>query len=272
VVVGSGLILVVIVGAWLAVLVPMALRSHDSSASLRSADRFDDAMRVLARKGARDVLVPRRSDASLVVSATRSPRPLIAPGARAVPLTADVPVVLRARRTAAQRRLRTLKVLVGLAILTLGLSRWGVPLAGGLHLLCDGLLVAFVVHLRRQALLRMQRFERQDAVSLPAPRAARIAGIPDRMPLRPAPIVVPAAAQQAPAATGTDGTWSPIPVPPPTYVGKSMAPKRAPRVLDLTKPGEWTAALEGDDAGLEIDAAGPELADIIDRRRAVNGW
>ena len=33
-----------------AVLVPMALRSHDSATSLRSADRFGDAMRVLAEK------------------------------------------------------------------------------------------------------------------------------------------------------------------------------------------------------------------------------
>ena len=67
----AGLILLAIVGAWLAVLVPMALKSHDSTTSLRSADRFSDAMRVLSRKSSRDVLVPRRSYASLVVSETK---------------------------------------------------------------------------------------------------------------------------------------------------------------------------------------------------------
>jgi hypothetical protein len=60
-------------------------------------------------------------------------------------------------------------------------------------------------------------------------------------------------------------------VPPPTYVGKSVAPRREPRVLDLTRPGQWTAALEAD-AGLEILDDGPELDDILERRRAVNGW
>jgi len=50
--VGSGLILLVIVAAWLAVLVPMALRSHESADSLSSVDRFSDAMRVLSRRDA----------------------------------------------------------------------------------------------------------------------------------------------------------------------------------------------------------------------------
>ena len=47
---GSGLILFVIVGAWLAVLVPMGLRSHDDAAPSRSVERFNDAMRVLSRR------------------------------------------------------------------------------------------------------------------------------------------------------------------------------------------------------------------------------
>jgi hypothetical protein len=50
--VGSGLILLVIVAAWLAVLVPMALRSSDTADSVGSVDRFNDAMRVLSRRDA----------------------------------------------------------------------------------------------------------------------------------------------------------------------------------------------------------------------------
>ena len=47
---GSGLILLIIVGAWLAVLVPMALRSHEASNALGTVDKFHDAMRVLSRR------------------------------------------------------------------------------------------------------------------------------------------------------------------------------------------------------------------------------
>ena len=65
-----------------------------------------------------------------------------------------------------------------------------------------------------------------------------------------------------------------MPVPVPTYVTKAVAPPRRPRVLDLTKPGEWSATL---DAGLDI-LDGPigralddddELDSILERRRAV---
>ena len=64
---------------------------------------------------------------------------------------------------------------------------------------------------------------------------------------------------------------APVPVPPPTYVSKPVAPKREPRVLDLTTPGEWTAGLEGDDVGLDI-FDDSELEDILDRRRAAGDW
>lgn len=275
---GSGLILLVIVGAWLAVLVPMALRSHDSATSLRSADRFGDAMRVLSRRGTRDVLVPRRAYSSLVVSETKSARP--------VPVVEEpVAELVEAptRRTAAERRLRTLMILLGTALVTLGLGLFGLRSLFVVHVGCDLLIVAFVVHLRRQAVLRAQRQalvaqRRAAAPPRAVRRARRIAGIPDRMPVRPTPLTqplpVPAARYEDKpmSATGTDGTWSPVPVPPPTYVGKAVAPQRARRVLDLTEPGQWTATLEGEDAGLDILDDGPELDVIIERRQAVNGW
>ncbi|MCU1592757.1 MAG: hypothetical protein JWO12_149 [Frankiales bacterium] len=283
--VGSGLILLVIVGAWLAVLVPMALRSHDNSTSLRSTDRFSDAMRVLSRRSARDVLVPRRSHSSLVISETKSAR-------RAPTATEDAQVDDEVEhhvpRTAAERRLRTLMVLVGLALVTLGLALYGIRLALVVHGLCDLLLVLFVVHLRRQAIVRAQRVARAARVARatgasrpasPVRKAPRIAGIPDRMPMRPAALTQPLPApatryedKPTAAAAAIDDSWSPVPVPPPTYVGKAVAPKRQPRVLDLTKPGAWTATLEGEDAGLDILDDGSVLEDIIERRRAVNGW
>jgi hypothetical protein len=250
--VGSGLILLVIVGAWLAVLVPMALRGHESASSLSSVDRFNDAMRVLSRReGGRSVVMPRR--------------PLGAP---------------RTAATVADRRRRTLLVLLGTGLISLGLALFGVPLMLGLHVVCDLLLAGFVVHLRRQAVIKAQRQARERAragrAAVPAQRRrpARVAGIPDRMPRRPDPLTIslPApAARYDEATVVADNSWEPVPVPPPTYVGKPKAPSRPPRVLDLTKPGEWSATLE--DAGLDIfEDEGPELEDIIERRRAANGW
>ncbi|MFN2540272.1 MAG: hypothetical protein ABR549_19255 [Mycobacteriales bacterium] len=276
---GSGLILFAIVIAWLIVLVPMALRSHDNSSYAKSADRFSHAMRVLSRRSSRDVVVPRRPYSSLVVSETRSERPARIPEEKHVDVLADP-----AQLTPAQRRARTLAVVSGLALVTLGLALAGLRAGLYAHVVCDLLLVAFLVHCRRQAVLRAQRraSRPRTAAAAPAPARApvsRIAGIPDRMPQRPAPLSAPLPAPAAryedtpspAAATGTD-SWDPVPVPPPTYVSKPAAPRRERRVLDLTKPGEWTAALEGDDVGLEILEDGPELDDILERRRAAGDW
>ena len=277
---GSGLFVLVIVGAWLAVLVPMALRGHDSATSLKSTDRFSDAMRVLSRRGERAVVVPRRGP-SLVVSATKSTRPSAPdPADLGVHVATELPV--RDPLTPAERRRRLLLGLLTTSVLTLGLGLTVLPRLLLVHVLVDLLIVAFVVHLRRQAVLRAQRrarVRRSRPVVAAAPvRRRRVAGIPDRMPARPAPLTTPLPApaaryeDKALAATGTTGQdWSPVPVPPPTYVGKATAPKPSPRVLDLTHPGEWSTALEAD-SGLDILDEGPELDDILTRRRASGGW
>lgn len=273
-------------------LVPMALRRHDAATSLRSPDRFSDAMRVLSRRAAgdrRDVLVPRRSSSSMVVSETKSARPVPSPALQVDLLVHDDLAREKIVPTAAERRRRTLQILVGTALLSLGVAMLGVTGGWLLQLFCDLLLTSFVVHLRRQAVLKAQRVRRRpvavaagsgsaaDRPARPVRRAVRIAGIPDRMPARPAPLTVPL---PAPAARYEDrmpvpaaaGTWSPVPVPLPTYVGKAVAPQRRPRVVDLTRPGQWTAALEGPDDGLELLNDGPELEEILERRRVVNGW
>jgi hypothetical protein len=258
--VGSGLILLVIVGAWLAVLVPMALRSHDTAASLTSVDKFSDAMRVLSRRE------ERREERRAVVMPRRPA------------VEVDLPPAL----TVAERRRRTLLVLLGTALLSLGLALLGVPLMAALNVVCDLLLAGFVVHLRRQAVLKAERVARERSRRTQTPaaavrRAPRVGGIPDRMPRRPEPlgITLPAPAARyddapLPVAAAVDSSWSPVPVPPPTYVGKPVAPARPPRVLDLTKPGEWAATLE--DSGLDILDEGPEIEEILERRRVSGGW
>ncbi|MDX6225801.1 MAG: hypothetical protein QOE64_2177, partial [Frankiales bacterium] len=60
----SGVIVVVIVAMWAALLVPMWLRRHEEADQLGSIDRFSAAMRILSRQdkqaGARSLVVPRR--------------------------------------------------------------------------------------------------------------------------------------------------------------------------------------------------------------------
>jgi hypothetical protein len=51
-----------------------------------------------------------------------------------------------------------------------------------------------------------------------------------------------------------------------------VAPPRPPRVVDLTRPGEWSAALEAEDAGMAIFDEDDELDGILDRRRASGDW
>lgn len=254
---GSGLILLVLVGAWLAVLVPMGLRRHDSAVSLRSTDRFGDAMRVLSRRphhAERTVLAPRRG-----VPITGAP----APG-----------------RTLAERRRRTLFALLGVAGLAAVAGLLGPRLLLVPAALTAVLAVLFVVHCRRQAQLRAERLRRRAAASpgLPRQRGPRVAGVPDRMPPRPAPLSVPLPAPAArydepvpvhvPAAAGP--AWSPVPVPLPGYVAHAAAPTAPRRVLDLTRPGRWSAGLADDDSALTDDSA--ELDEILDRRRAVGDW
>ena len=70
-------------------------------------------------------------------------------------------------------------------------------------------------------------------------------------------------------AHAVGSAWSPVPVPVPTYVNAPVAPRR---VVDLTQPGRYSEGLRDAEERLGIVDSGPELDDIIDRRRAVNGW
>jgi hypothetical protein len=253
--VGSGLILLVIVGAWLAVLVPMALRSHDSSTSLSSVERFNDAMRVLSRREQQG-----RGSARIFVLPPRTPA-----------ASEAVPVFVRRRRV--------LLGLVGLAVVLLIAtvvlrSMWA--LAG--HVFADALVMAYVAHLRKQAILKAERSVRaagEGSARLRRP-AVRIAGIPDQMPVRPAPLAaplpLPAARYEDPQPLSPTATWDAPEFPVPTYVTAPMAPPRPTRVVDLTQPGKWLEGLETEDAGLSILDDHDELDDILDRRRASGDW
>jgi len=320
--VGSGLILFVIVGAWLAVLVPMFLRSHDAAAAHRTADRFGGAMRVLSHRTDAEQGGPRRVAGSVLLSEfepspgrvevarawlgrlrewagdvaarlrhmssgalTRLVAVRHAPAARAAtpassPSRASSAGPTRSASPAspagpAVRRRRTLLVLLVLALAALAGGVLGPPLLLGAHAACDLLVAAFVVHLRRQAVRRAQA-RRRPARPVVAQRPAplRVAGVPDRMPARPAPLAEPVVRPEVAVRDDDPAqsrTWEPVPVPAPMYVGKSTAPSPPRRVVDLTRPGQWSAGLQVGD-GVESLENSAELDEVLDRRRAVNDW
>ncbi len=188
---GSGLILLVIVAAWLAVLVPMALRSHEAS-SLGTVDKFHDAMRVLSRREADELALDEGEE-----------------------LADEQAVEQAALRSIAVRRRRILLALLALAMGTLVAALLGPRWLFGPHLVAGLAFAGYVGHLRiqarradREALAARSslRIERRAAEAAevaararellsptpvaPAPvarrvgRPMRIAGVPDRMPTR----------------------------------------------------------------------------------------
>jgi len=99
----------------------------------------------------------------------------------------------------------------------------------------------------------------------------RVAGIPDRMPPRvPSAADLVAAQAVPPPVRGAVGRpWEPVPVPLPGYVTAARAPRR---VLDLTRPGEWSDGVAAAERELGIDDQGPDLEEILERRRAAGDW
>ncbi len=289
---GSGLILLLIVGAWLAILVPMALRSSEAASAHSTVDRFHDAMRVLSRRDSAARPQARvAEDAPAAPPAPRREQP-------ASPRTRT-----RTGLTPAARRRRAVGVLVLLSVGSLVGGVLGPVWLFGVHAVADGLLLAVFLWLRHQAVLREERewrtamgdrrtgraSQQWSPLEELAPAPVVVYGVPDRMPARrdivssdsvfdqhadfpssrprSARSVAPAPAPQVPAARGAQGgPWQPVPVPVPTYVTAPRAPRR---VIDLTGPSP-TQALASAERSLGIDDQGPELEHILGRR-AVGG-
>jgi hypothetical protein len=299
----SAVILAVIVIMWAVVLVPMWLRRHDAATETRSVDRFSTAMRVLSRRPSggpdrRYVLMPKRdSRASVHVSgASASRRPPTRPAPAAPPSRPQTRTASKsgAKQSLAVRRRRTFLVLAGVTFLTFLLAVTGV-IGWPLQLVVDLILVAFVVHLRTQA-KRAAAVARQRRRAAVAPVSAAEAARPAYAPVAP-PMVAPfeeRATQpmpavempgaDAPAATGTDDSWEPVPVPRPTYTMKPKAPQRwtyarpAQQQPAQPEPQPQVAeepAVEAEPAvAVEANAAATaevsELDGILEHRWAVN--
>jgi hypothetical protein len=211
------------------------------------------AVRAQAARLARSV---GRSEAS----GTDAPRPATEPSARA--------------RLVGRRR-RRLSILAGVVVLSALLAVLG-ALPFLLQVLLDLVLVAYLVHLRTEARRAAELTDRRPGA------AGRPAGRPAR---RPAPARPPAAgpleveptaeeAELAPAVGGSE--WSPVPVPPPSYVTKSQvgSPDAPQPMVDLTRAGSNLM----DELGLWDDLKDDDTQEFalffddedVPRRRAVN--
>ena len=193
-------------------------------------------------------------------------------------------------RSAAARRRRVLTVLAFATLLTAAVvgvaALTGLPVPAWLVAVPGGLMVAYLMLL---AVVRpgargvsepgLQRGAELSAPALAVDVAAAVEDEPvDVAAPETSAVVSPAAAVPgAPGPAGADSTWTPVPLPAPTYVTAPRA--RTVRTIDLSNPGSWTAAPAASTghaapavpAHAALDEHGAENIDdyLIEHRRAV---
>ncbi len=237
----TGLIYLVIIALWAAVLIPIWLRRHDQISEVRSTARFSSAMRSLGTPGqlqyAADTYVLDSRDVDLTLQASAAPRS----EARMTRPTADRttrpaegldPDYEREliRQAAATRRAVVLGALTAILLVTLLLAivsvlpKWAPALAAVP-------VVGFVVA------AAMTSSSRSSAPARPATRRER------------RPAAMPEPARRGAAAqtdeeweswnAWDDDSWEAQPTTLPTYVSAPRA-SAVPRGIDRESPGEWT--------------------------------
>lgn len=254
---GSGLIYAAIIVMWALYFIPRWLRRHEELSESRSVEKFDQAMRILSRRGPtpdqRKVVTPPRPASStdpVMSSRTRTPRPANSPRERSI--------AIRRRRVLAALVLLTLTLTIATPVSPVP---WWAP--GLLLLVVVGDLVHLRMQERRRAELhrtrhavrrrtrsRLRRFDSAERIV-----EARKVLAEKRAAAEAEQIATERAAREATRlederlAAEAMG-WAPTPFPLPTYVTKPMAP-RVGRPIDLTQPGKWTEAQGlGESSGL----------------------
>jgi hypothetical protein len=289
----TGLIYVVIIALWAAVLIPIWLRRHDQISEVRSTARFSSAMSRLGSPGqvryAGDGLLTEQDMTDTQMLDRRPPAGRPSHGeARMTRPTVTRPVEgldpdyerELARQAAATRRAVVLGTLTALLVVTLLLAVIGV-LPRWAPALAAIPVVAFVVAAamtasartpasRRRPSARPARRERADEVAPSAPAAA--AADDD---------------WESWNAWDDDDSWEPVPATLPTYVNAPRA-SAVPRGIDRAHDGEWNGEAMVETAQsmrsrrsapplepLDVDYAAatteiPVVRDDFDGRRAVN--
>ena len=267
----TGLIYVVIIALWVAVLIPMWLRRHDQVSEVRSTARFSTAMKLLGtpRMEAENRASANASHPSRDQVRTRNSEHTMAQR----PLT-QRPSHSPARQAAARRRALVLGVLVAALAVVLILAVVSavpriVPVVWAIVVL------GFVIATGLTASHR--------SVSAPVARRTQ------------APQVHPVAVPVTQAAADNwetwnawdddDQAWEAVPTTLPTYVNAPRA-SAIPRPIDRAHPGEWTGsamvaaaqsmrreqvAFENVDHRAETAEIPVITAEYEDQRRAANG-
>lgn len=207
----TGLIYIVIIALWVAVLVPMWLRRHDQISEVRSTARFSRSMRTLA---------------AMDVHPAGSAR-----GNRAVREVGGMTTRTNAQQQAAKRRAVVLAALCGVLVLTLIL----------------GLVSLVPMWLPLLSALVVVAFMGASAMTAPARAAARPAPAErtERRVAAPAPTAQAANRLQSEEdwlawnAWDDDESWEAVPATLPTYVSAPRA-TAVPRPIDKVGPGEWS--------------------------------
>ena len=303
----TGLIYVVIIALWAAVLIPIWLRRHDQISEVRSTARFSSAMKSLSGPGARlatgpafaETAVMERPGAGFATSSgkphdRRSPQEARAmrstsPTSSPRPAEGLDPSYERelARQAASTRRAIVLGVLSLILLAALVLAMLGV-LPQWMPLLAALPVLAFVL---AAALTRSQRTPAARSTERPAQRRS-----PRRVEAA-ADVAVPArpSVQQTDEewenwnAWDDDDSWDAVPATLPTYVNAPRA-SAVPRGIDRSRPGEWTGeamvetarSMRRRDSAAVADASSmpagysdetaeiPAVRDPYDGRRAAN--
>lgn len=235
---GSGLIYAIIIVVWAAYLMPSWLRRHDEAFGSRSVSKYRQAMRVVSK------------GTEAEIELTQAER-------------------LEARERMRQRRMTVLIILISTLVITLTLALFGavpfwlpfaVILLGGVY----------VTNVRKSVVTNAVQAQRMAAVeraqrSKEAPRVFdQHASVRERP--RESTIIPPTnnvdVVQSATVNVVRPG-WKPTETPLPTYATMPKA-VRPHRVIDLTRPGEWTQAQrEAEEARLA--AVAPSRDEVFDQ-------
>jgi hypothetical protein len=244
----TGLIYVVIIALWAAVLIPIWLRRHDQISEVRSTARFSSAMRSLGSQGQMSYAADYALDGPMgdVRSTESMPRRERTPEHEAH-MTRSVPPTTTSRpaegmdpdyerelvrQAAATRRAIVLGTLTAILFVVLVLAMLGVvprwaPVLAALPV------VGFVIAAAMTASARTSAQPARRQPSRPA-RATRA-----EAPSRTAPAAQAEDDWETWNAWDDDDSWEPVPATLPTYVSAPRA-SAVPRGIDRAHEGEWT--------------------------------
>lgn len=256
----TGVIYVVIIALWAAVLIPIWLRRHDQISEVRSTARFSSAMRTLGGRGRAQYasgVDDQGAYYSTAAPRTSGPRPSAgryddtearmsrgAPDQRVVPSTWSDdnggldPAYERelVRRAAATRRTIVLGTLTAILLVTLLLAiaavlpRW-VPILAAVPV------VAFVLATAMTASARTSASARPAART--EPRRSSMARRTERVEEVPQAASAPVDDWETWNAWDDDDAWDAVPTTLPTYVNAPRA-SAVPREIDRAHSGEWS--------------------------------